>query len=813
MNGSDRIQDVFCARFTADHDDRGKIIKYDDCFLSMTGYKGEQLDSGDVTFFSLIPPEDRTEYLEQVNRIRKSGGGTLEHRIVCADGRRLEVICIGEDFTNDDGHACVNVTLSDISRHTVLRQKYASTRAELDALLGSVPGGLAVFRVENDELYIEKATEEYYHLTGSRHMPDRKIDRAIISDRAYDKLVRNSRDCTSVHKPFIQDIRVQDKEQWLRLSGRYFDVEGIDSELVYCAVMDITDKVKGEKLLTKQNLCFKMISENTEEVFFDYDAETDLLSTTSQKLKDKKGSAEIQSFLAGKFIEGIVHEDDLDMFYSTWNRALLSPDKGSIDFRTNIFDKDYRWYKLVYVSIAGEDNRVSNVYGMIYSIDHFKLMKSRLAHDQQEIERLTVSDHVTGLYNRNAFKKAAKQILKEQFNDSQCFALVYSDINDFSYVNENFGYEAGDEMLRSFADIVCGNPMSLAGCRIYSDYFVAVMRGSDREQLIREISASNTKFSSRQKEKYPHSDLQVSSGVYFFHSDSDDITIAIDNANLARRSVKGSSEIPCGVYTERMRKKRSHDQTIASEIWTAITSGAIELFLQPKFDLVTREMIGAEALTRWRNPDGTYKLPYEFIDVLENVGYITQLDMYIYEQVLKNLAKWKKQGKKLVPISVNFSRKHNNSPGFVTRVSELADIYGVDKKLIELEITESCFTQDVKNLFSNMRRLREQGFRIDIDDFGTGYSSLSILIDAPVDIVKVDKVFIDDISNSERSRDYVQHISNLIQSTRKDIIFEGVETEDQAKILAESGHTMAQGWLFDKAIPVDEFDLKYLTKK
>jgi EAL domain-containing protein (putative c-di-GMP-specific phosphodiesterase class I) len=307
------------------------------------------------------------------------------------------------------------------------------------------------------------------------------------------------------------------------------------------------------------------------------------------------------------------------------------------------------------------------------------------------------------------------------------------------------------------------------------------------------------------------SDTQISSGIYFLRSADEDITIAMDNANLARRSIKGRSDIPGGVYTERMRKKRSHDQTIASEVWNAMTSGAIELFLQPKFDLKTRKIIGAEALTRWRNPDGSYKMPFEFIDVLENVGYITHLDMYIYEQVLKCLAEWKRDGKTLIPISVNFSRKHNNDPDFVAKVARLAEFYGVDKNLIEIEITESCFTQDVKNLFTNMRKLRENGFKIDIDDFGTGYSSLSVLLEAPVDIVKVDKVFIDDIGNSERSREYIDRICSLIRTTRKEIIFEGVETEEQAQILAESGHSMAQGWLFDRAISVKEFNDKYMN--
>ena len=136
-------------------------------------------------------------------------------------------------------------------------------------------------------------------------------------------------------------------------------------------------------------------------------------------------------------------------------------------------------------------------------------------------------------------------------------------------------------------------------------------------------------FTDLQKEKYPSSDIKISAGIYFIHSADEDITIAIDNANLARRSVKGSSDVPSGIYTDRMRLKRSHDQTIASEIWNAINTGAIELFLQPKFDMETRKIIGAEALSRWRNPDGSYKMPYEFIDVLENTAAFGVLSNFI----------------------------------------------------------------------------------------------------------------------------------------------------------------------------------------
>ena len=808
---SDGIRKVFCGRYTTDIDDGGKIIKYNSNFCALTGYTSEQLDSGDIRFFDLVPPEELGDYMQKVKILQQDGGGILEHGIVKADGSRLTVICIAEDFTAENGHHCAKVTVSDIGERISIEEDHIRTKKEVAALIDYVPGAIVMYKYDGRALHIERAGREYYEMIGDDPDHPETVAGYHIPEDQRRELMAVVKECTATKLTFDLESRLMRSGKWIRLRGRYYGRDTDGGDLLYCAAMDITEEKRRQKKLIQQNLCFRMISEYTDESFFEYDNETDTFISTSLKLKKYHGEAGcVTRFIEMHRAEKYIHPDDDEVYYNTWNDALRVPCKGTMDYRTKAYDDEYKWYRMAYVSIGNAKGEVTNVYGLTYSIDHIKVMKTRIADDRREIERLSRTDPVTGLLNRNAFKEDAPKMLAELFSPSMCFAIVYSDINDFSYINENFGYEAGNVMLNDFADIIRGLDEVVAGCRIYSDFYVELYRARTRDKLIESIARRNETFTKMQREKYPMSDTQISSGIYFLRSPDEDINIAMDNANLARRSVKGRGDIPGGVYTERMRKKRSHDQTIASEIWNAMNSGAIELFLQPKFDLKTRKIIGAEALTRWRNPDGSYKLPYEFIDVLENVGYITQVDMYIYEQVLRCLARWKRDGITPVPISVNFSRKHNNDTEFVTKVTKLAEIYEVDKNLIEIEVTESCFTQDVKNLFSNMKRLRDQGFKIDIDDFGTGYSSLSVLLEAPVDIVKVDKVFIDEIGTSERSREYINQICSLIRTTRKEIIFEGVETEEQAKILTESGHSMAQGWLFDKAIPVPEFDRKYM---
>ena len=389
------------------------------------------------------------------------------------------------------------------------------------------------------------------------------------------------------------------------------------------------------------------------------------------------------------------------------------------------------------------------------------------------------------------------------------------DINGFTYVNDNFGYNAGDRMLCDFAvcvkDTIKDAGMGCA-CRVYSDYFLMLLSGESRSDVMLKIKSSNDRFFDMERRAYPAGSIGLSTGIYFISDDFTDITISIDNADLARKKAKRTNQNTYEIYTADLRLSRSNELSIIGELYRAMEKGKIELFLQPKFSLDTRQVIGAEALARWRNDDCSLKYPSEFVPALEKIGYIVKLDFYMYEQVLKCMRKWIDRGIKPIPISVNFSRKNSLEDGFYERVYNLAEAYGIDNSLVEIETTESTFINDINKMLETMRRFRNAGFKVDIDDFGTGYSSLNMLVSAPVDIVKIDKSFLKNIKDSQYERDYVKQMCKMISTANKDIIFEGVETEEQAQFLLECGFTMAQGYLFEKPIPLDEFENKYIFK-
>lgn len=428
---------------------------------------------------------------------------------------------------------------------------------------------------------------------------------------------------------------------------------------------------------------------------------------------------------------------------------------------------------------------------------------------QRKMERKRIEylsrDELTGAYLYKAFKRKVKSMLAD-FDESKAYAVSYSDISNFSLLNETFGFEEGNHVLREFARrILSGNEANVFVCRLEGDRFVVFSTRDEREEIADRVSKVNTEFASYLAQRYPQSDFHITSGIYFLESPELPLHTMIDAANHARKSVKRQHHDSIGIYTNELWERRSRIQDVIGSIHDAISAGEIEAFLQPKFSMSARTVIGAEALVRWRREDGSYRYPDQFIPVLEESGFIVDVDMCVYEQVLRTLARWRQQGRELIPISVNFSRVHFRNQDAYKKIIRLAKQYGIDPKYIEVEITESVFSSDRANLYSQMSRLREHGFKIDIDDFGTGYSSLNMLLFAPVDNVKVDKSFIDRYETKDE-KEYINQIGNLILSAKKKIIFEGVETEEQVLLLTGYGYDWAQGYLFSKPVPIREFE-------
>lgn len=437
----------------------------------------------------------------------------------------------------------------------------------------------------------------------------------------------------------------------------------------------------------------------------------------------------------------------------------------------------------------------------------FVAIRRQQEEGDQTIRKLKNWDALTGLYNEEGFKEEVRESMENWNHDLQ-YAVVFTDINDFSYINDNYGQEVGNEILKGFAELIMKSENSIA-CRLYSDLFISFMWGRNKDAILQHVVKKNKDFTMQQKQKYFLENIKLSTGIYFMEDSEEKLEIAIENANLTRKSIKRNDSIFCGVYEEKLRQQREYEKKIVEEFPTALKEKRFKVYIQPQVQLGERKFIGGEALVRWERTLGEIVSPDEFIPALEKTGDIIKLDFYVYENVLQAMQQWKKEGKQLPVISVNFSRRHFDAGGIYHKVVEEAKKYDIPPMCIGIEITESLFTKGNDLVRSEMQKLREAGFMVEIDDFGTGYSSLSMLLDIPADVVKIDKSFLSK-ANGKKGRQFIENMGRLIHGTEEKVIVEGIETEEQWEFLKKCSFEYGQGFLFERPIPLLVFEEKYI---
>lgn len=433
-----------------------------------------------------------------------------------------------------------------------------------------------------------------------------------------------------------------------------------------------------------------------------------------------------------------------------------------------------------------------------------KLEKTR---NERTVTTIASSDAVTGLYNVTAFEDEVVKILK-QYGDSKHYIMAYLDINNFSYINEKYGVAAGNVTLCNVADMLKEMENTIV-CRIFADHFVLFHYSDEEFDMDKTVFMHEELYSNQQKVLFNSGMIKLTTGIYYVDYKQRNIALAIENANFARKKAKAEAGLMYVIFDKDMERQRDDEQLIASSFERALDNGAFELFMQPNVSLITDTVVGAEALVRWRMPDGTYRLPKDFIKSLEKHNYMQRLDFYIFEKVLQTMEEWIEDGNELIPVSVNFSKVSTNSPYFVDNVMNMFNKYKVPRRYIEIEIKEDAFYDDSEYLNNNLFSLKNKGMTIILDDFGRGSSSLGSLLTSAVDIVKIDKMYLDGLDDSIIKQDCVSNIVTLISSMKKQVIIEGVENREQADFLHSCGVSIAQGYLFGEPIKAEDFAEEY----
>lgn len=472
------------------------------------------------------------------------------------------------------------------------------------------------------------------------------------------------------------------------------------------------------------------------------------------------------------------------------------------------------WYFVLIVpeeAVLGELNKLNSftiimtfIVTCIIGIITWLLYTIRKKYVNQ-IENIAYLDNITNGINQTKFSMLVKPLISESPDNT--YMMIAINIKEFKLINDCFGSDKGNMTLKHIYNVLSKNITKNEEfvCRHDADLFYLFIKNRpvlEVLELLYKIEADINYFNEGRENPYF---LRISAGIYTIENRNEDLITIQDYANTARKSFNKSHQSDFSFYSDIERKRLISEKEISNLMEKALEDKDFFICLQPKIDIKSGKISGAESLVRWRNSEKGIIYPSDFIPLFEKSGFICKLDLYILEETCKLISKWIKEGKEVLRISVNVSRQYLNDKSFLEKYELICNKYDVPTYLIDLELTESIFLENPEAI-DVINDIHSKGFKCSIDDFGFGYSSLGILKDFKVDIIKLDRSFFVSRNNIDRGKVVIESIIELGKRLGMKVIAEGIEELEQVEFLKSIGCDYVQGYVFSKPLLISEFE-------
>lgn len=421
----------------------------------------------------------------------------------------------------------------------------------------------------------------------------------------------------------------------------------------------------------------------------------------------------------------------------------------------------------------------------------------KLEHAQSILLKLSISDEVTGIANMHYFRSQALELMHDKSVDIDTLIFLFLDVENFKILNEKYGFWEGNAFLKNFADMTE---------KVFKDSIVAHFSNDNFVVLTKNEAVQERLQTIRRNLLGMNYDIKLGLKVGAYKPENRECLplIACDHARYACYSIKKHYNHDYCEYDSSMAANFQKKQYIINNIDEAIKEGHIKVYYQPVVNALNGKLCGLEALARWDDPQYGFLSPADFIQTLEEYYQIYKLDMYVVEKVCRNFVYAKEQGLALIPVSLNFSKLDFNLINLAEEVEECLKKYGVDKKLIHIEVTESTLSGDDERLKDMLKKFRTNGYALWLDDFGAGYSGLNVLKEYDFDMMKIDMKFLHGFSGNVKARQILKNIISMAKELGMSTLTEGVETEEAYQFLKENGCEQIQGYLFGRPMPDHE---------
>lgn len=492
------------------------------------------------------------------------------------------------------------------------------------------------------------------------------------------------------------------------------------------------------------------------------------------------------------------------------SRSFAKPIKRIVEVADKISKGDYS-ARIVEKNNTTEFNTLISVINDM--VEKIQTRTKKLEDQKILLNNLAHYDTLTKVPNRLLFKDRLEQAMIKSDRNKKQFALFYIDLDEFKHINDSFGHDYGDEVLKEVV-------LRISSV-IRREDTIARIGGDEFTIILEELQDANSttlvadKIVSVIKEPIEIDSnvfkISTSIGISVYPKDTKDKSNLIKFADIAMYKAKAAGKDNYQFYSEDMRNYSLKRIKMKQDIDKALENDEFEVYYQAQINARTDKYVGMEALIRWNHPNYGFVPPIDFLPLAEEIGMIIDIDRWVMKQAMKDVSKWRSKGYKVQKLSLNLAIQHLQHSSFIPTLKKCLNETGCNAEWIEFEVTETHIMSNYDESISKLKDMGSMGIQISIDDFGTGYSSLSYLKLLPIDKLKIDKSFIDDIPNNEGDTAIVKSIISICKGLNLSVIAEGVETKEQRDFLVSNGCELIQGYLYAKPQSSEEFQKTFLN--